>query len=72
MDVSSYHLELWEIAFICVIMVPVFFGLNYLVVKNMVLTRKAREDRVERFIAASVARDMDPKNRLKKRPRRKF
>ena len=71
MDVS-YHLEIWQIVAICLLMLPVFFIANYVIVKRMVQERKAREDRVERFIAASVARDMNPENRSKKRPKRRF
>lgn len=71
MDVS-YHLEVWQIVAICLLMLPVFFAANYVIVKRMVQERKAREDRVERFIAASVARDMNPENRSKKRPKRRF
>ena len=71
MDVS-YHLEIWHIVAICLLMLPVFFIANYVIVKRMVRERKAREDRVERFIAASVARDMNPENRSKKRLKRRF
>jgi hypothetical protein len=66
MDVS-YHLEIWQIVVICFLMLPLF-----IIVKRMVLERKIREDRVERFIAAGVARDMNPENRSKKRPRKRF
>jgi len=71
MDVS-YHLEIWQIAAICLLMLPIFFFANYVVVKRMVQERRSREERVERFIAAGVARDMKPENRFKKRPRRRF
>lgn len=71
MDVS-YHLEVWQIAAICFLMLPLFFFVNYVVVKRMVQERKIREDRVERFIAASVARDMSPENRSKRRPKKRF
>ncbi|HII05786.1 MAG TPA: hypothetical protein HA349_00275 [Methanotrichaceae archaeon] len=68
----SYHLEIWQIVAICLLMLVVFFIANYVIVKRVVQERKIREERVERFIAASVARDMSPENRSKKRPRRKF
>ncbi len=71
MDVS-YHLEIWQIAVICLLMLPFFFIANYVVVKRMVQERKIREERVERFIAASVARYMNPENRSNKRPRKRF
>ncbi len=69
---ASYHLEIWQIAAICLLMLPAFFIANYLIVKRMVQERKAREERVERFVAASVAREMNPENRSKRRPRRRF
>jgi inner membrane protein involved in colicin E2 resistance len=71
MDVS-YHLEVWQIAAICLLMLPLFFLVNYVVVKRMIQERKVREDRVERFVAASVARDMSPENRSKMRPKKRF
>ncbi len=71
MDVS-YHLEIWQIAAICLLMLPLFFIANYVIVKRMVQERKVREDRVERFVAASVARDMSPENRSKRRPKKRF
>ncbi|KQC15819.1 MAG: hypothetical protein WCY97_08715 [Methanothrix sp.] len=69
---ASYHLEIWQITAICLVMLPVFFIANYIIVKRMVLERKIREERLERFIAASVARDMNPEKRSKRRPRRRF
>jgi hypothetical protein len=71
MDVS-YHLEIWQIVAICLLMLPLFFIANYVIVKRVVQERKVREDRLERFIAAGVARDMNPENRSKKRPRKRF
>jgi len=69
---ASYHLEIWQIAAICLLMLPLFFIANYIIVKRMVLERKIREERLERFIAAGVARDMNPEKRSKRRPRRRF
>jgi hypothetical protein len=66
------HLEIWQIVAICLLMFPAFFVANYIVVKKMVRERLAREDRVDRFVAAGVGRDMNPDNRSKKRPRRRF
>ncbi len=68
----SYHLDIWQIAAICLLMLPLFFIANYFVVKKMVRERRAREDRVERFVAATVARDMSPEARSRRRPRRRF
>ena len=69
---ASYHLEIWQIAAICLLMLPAFLIANYVIVKRMVQERKAREERVERFVAASVAREMNRENRSKRRPRRRF
>ena len=71
MDIS-YHLEIWQIVAICLLMLPLFFIANYVIVKRMVQERKIREERVERFVAASVARDMNPENRSKRRPKKRF
>jgi hypothetical protein len=71
MDVP-YHLEIWQITAICLLMLPLFFIANYVIVKRMVQERKIREDRVERFVAAGVARDMSPENRSKRRPKKRF
>lgn len=70
--VATYHLEIWQIVVICILLLPLFFVANYVVVTKMVRERKIREDRVDRFVAASVARDMSPENRSKPRPRRRF
>lgn len=72
MDVSSIDLQLWHIAVICLVMLLVFFVLNYLIVLNAVNSKKLREDRIERNIAAVVNRDMNPKTRHEKKPRRRF
>jgi len=72
MDLSSCHLEIWQIAIICLVMLPAFFFFNYLVVMYAARARRTREDRVERAIAAGVARDMKPENKSKKKRRRKF
>ena len=71
MDIS-YHLEIWQIVAICLLMLPLFFIANYVIVKRMVQERKIREERVERFVAASVAWDMNPENRSKRRPKKRF
>jgi hypothetical protein len=57
MDVP-YHLEIWQITAICLLMLPLFFIANYVIVK--------------RFVAAGVARDMSPENRSKRRPKKRF
>jgi hypothetical protein len=70
--VPPYHLEIWQIVAICLLMLPAFFVSNYFVVKKMVRERTAREERIDRFVAAAVGRDMNSANRFKKRPRRRF
>jgi len=72
MPLSSPHLELWQIAALCLLMLPIFFIFNYIVVKYAAKNQKMRQDRHDRVIAASVSRDMNPKTRLKRKPRRKF
>jgi hypothetical protein len=49
-------MEIWQIFLICILLLPSFYLANYLVVKKMVKTRREREDRIERAVAASVAK----------------
>ncbi|MHC1594974.1 MAG: hypothetical protein ACXQT2_06670 [Methanotrichaceae archaeon] len=65
-------MEVWHVLVICILMVPFFLIANYVVVKLAVKSRKERDDRIERVVAMSVARDMGPQNFSKKRPRRRF
>ncbi len=48
-------MEIWQILLICIMLLPVFFVTNYIVVRKMVAERKAREERIERAVAKSVA-----------------
>lgn len=48
-------MEIWQIIVICIALVPIFFVVNYVVVRKMVAERKAREERIERAVAKSVA-----------------
>lgn len=50
-------MELWQILVICILMLPVFFLLNYLVVSRAARQRRDRELRVERTVASLVGRD---------------
>ncbi|MCX8206238.1 MAG: hypothetical protein N3G75_00185 [Methanothrix sp.] len=50
-------MEIWKILLICLLMLPAFFALNYLVVVYMARSRRDREIRVERFVGDSVGRD---------------
>ncbi|MHC1630736.1 MAG: hypothetical protein ACXQT4_00290 [Methanotrichaceae archaeon] len=65
-------MEIWQIGVICVLMLPMFFLANYIVVKSIIKSKAEREERIERAIAATVARDMNPENRFKKKRRRRF
>ena len=49
-------MEMWQIVLICVLLLPAFYLANYLVVKRMAKNRRVREDRIERVVAASVAK----------------
>ncbi len=50
-------MELWKILMICLLMLPIFFVLNYLVVVYLVRSRREREMRVEKAIGESIGRD---------------
>jgi len=65
-------MEIWHVLVICILMVPLFLIANYVVVKWVVKSKNEREDRIERAIAMSVARDMGSQKFSKKRPRRRF
>ncbi len=67
-----YRMEVWHVLAICTLIVPLFLIANYVVVKWAAKSRKERDDRIERVVAMSVARDMGPQKFSKKRPRRRF
>ncbi len=67
-----YRMEVWHVLVIGILMVPLFLIANYVVVKWAVKSRKERDDRIERVVAMSVARDMGSQKFSKKRPRRRF
>jgi F0F1-type ATP synthase membrane subunit b/b' len=49
-------MEIWQIFLICILLLPTFYLANYLVVKRMAKNWREREDRIERAVAASVAK----------------
>ena len=48
-------MEIWHIVVICILMFPLFLLANYIVVKKAATERRAREEKVDRAVAASVA-----------------
>ena len=48
-------MEIWHIVVICILMFPLFLLANYIVVKKAASERRARDERVDRAVAASVA-----------------
>jgi F0F1-type ATP synthase membrane subunit b/b' len=56
MRAKAFNMEMWQIILICILLLPTFYLANYLVVKKMVKNRREREDRIERAVAASVAK----------------
>jgi len=48
-------MEIWHIVVICILMFPLFLLANYIVVKKAATEQRAREERVDRAVAASVA-----------------
>ncbi len=51
-------MELWHILVICLMLLPIFFIANYIIVKRMVRERRKMDDRLERAISSRVARSM--------------
>ena len=47
-------MEIWQILLICIMLLPAFFALNYLVVKIAVRRRRELELRMEMAAAASI------------------
>lgn len=66
-------MEMWKILLICLLMLPAFFALNYLVVVYMARSRREREMRVERFVGDSVGSDYRSRRFVTRRyrPRRR-
>jgi hypothetical protein len=48
-------MEIWQIVVICILMLPLFFIANYIVVKKAAQERRSRDDRIERAVSDSVA-----------------
>jgi hypothetical protein len=48
-------MEIWQIILICIMLLPVFFVANYIIVKKMAADRRSRDERIERAVAKSVA-----------------
>jgi hypothetical protein len=48
-------MEIWQIVVICILMLPLFFIANYVVVKKAASERRSRDDRIERAVSDSVA-----------------
>ncbi len=48
-------MEIWQIVVICILMLPIFFIANYIVVKKAAAERRSRDDRIERAVSDSVA-----------------
>jgi hypothetical protein len=48
-------MEIWQIVVICILMLPLFFIANYIVVKKAAAERRSREERIERAVSDSVA-----------------
>lgn len=55
--IGMMYMELWQILVICILMLPAFFILNYIVVTRAARERRARELRVEQTVASWVGRD---------------
>jgi hypothetical protein len=48
-------MEIWQIVVICILMLPLFFIANYVVVKKAAAERRSRDERIERAVSDSVA-----------------
>lgn len=55
------QMQIWQIVLICILLVPIFFLANYLIVRKMAAERRSRDDRIERAVADSVARSFAQK-----------
>jgi hypothetical protein len=63
-------MEIWQILVICILMLPLFFGLNYIVVKSAAKNKRERDDRIERAVAASLQSGAKPKNKYRRNRRK--
>ncbi|MBN1322597.1 MAG: hypothetical protein JW986_01165 [Methanotrichaceae archaeon] len=61
-------MEIWQIVVICILMLPIFFLANYLIVRSAVKNRKETERRLELAAAMSVNRSL----KASKNPRDKY
>jgi hypothetical protein len=59
--VYDMHLEIWQIILICILLIPVFFLANYIIVRKAAAERRSRDERIERAVAESVARSFSEK-----------
>ncbi len=63
--IIAYVMEVWQIILICVLLLPIFFIANYIIVRKMAAERKSRDERIERVVAESVARSFAQKGTAK-------
>jgi hypothetical protein len=59
--VYDMHLEIWQIILICILLIPVFFLANYIIVRKAAAEKRSRDERIERAVAESVARSFSEK-----------
>ncbi len=66
-------MEIWQIVVICILMLPIFFLANYLIVKSAAKNRKETEQRLELAAAMSVNRSLkaskNPRDKYRRRKR---
>jgi hypothetical protein len=55
------HLEIWQIILICILLIPIFFLANYIIVRKAAAERRSRDERIEKAAAESVARSFSQK-----------
>ncbi len=55
------HMQIWQIILICILLLPIFFLANYLIVRKAAADRRSRDERIERAVADSVARSFAQK-----------
>jgi hypothetical protein len=66
-------MEIWLIVAICILMVPAFLVINYIVVKRAANNRRHREEMLERAVAISVNKSMGAiKSGEKYKPKPRF
>ncbi len=54
-------MEIWQIVLICILLIPIFFIANYIIVRKMAAEKKSRDERIERAVAESVAKSFAQK-----------